>query len=647
MIKYLTVENFKSIYDETKLEMSPLTIFAGSNNSGKSTVIQCILLIAQTLQSAVSTRPIVLNGHIARLGTYDDIVSHEYNDKPIHIGFNLLPLSSEESTSFGSPYAGHPFMLERGRLINSLNCSLSFSSAGATGEKDILQLQPRLDSCDISCRFSLKEKDREKEESIVIKRSEKSTSDRAQKFNLQLDGSTQSSDQKYLEYEVIKPNSIRRIDRYYYALPVNAKIAGVRLRHFLPNALALVYDKVGDQVDSIVKSLTTTDDLPYRYMAAWEEHPGIDYSSINKLLIQSINQLLQDIEKPSGLYKNKLTSSSVKRLNILAEKIESRMDTTLDDSWFKLPTKVRRILSEILSERKGQLEKAVRADRQANYEIGLSALPEMTDFGVDYIQDFFIKNVKYLGPLRDEPKPIYPLAGSTDPRDVGFKGEHTAAVIDIHKNSLVEYIPSRYFSNPESSQIKEKVTLLEAVLDWLEYMGVASKIRTSDKGKLGHELRVSSAGESTLHDLTHVGVGVSQVLPILVLSLLADPGSTLIFEQPELHLHPRVQARLADFFVSMSRINKQCIVETHSEYFINRLRFQVAMSKSDELSKDVIIYFVEMDEGHSKYRPITINKFGVIAKWPIGFFDENERNSAEIIRASMLKKQQEKQNDNG
>jgi predicted ATPase len=82
--------------------------------------------------------------------------------------------------------------------------------------------------------------------------------------------------------------------------------------------------------------------------------------------------------------------------------------------------------------------------------------------------------------------------------------------------------------------------LPKAVLDWLDYMGVASDIKTVDKGKLGYELKVVTGNSGALHDLTHVGVGVSQVLPILVQSLLAEKGSTLIFEQPELGLHPRV-----------------------------------------------------------------------------------------------------------
>src|SRR5262249_3526225 len=114
----------------------------------------------------------------------------------------------------------------------------------------------------------------------------------------------------------------------------------------------------------------------------------------------------------------------------------------------------------------------------------------------------------------------------------------------------------------------------------------------------------------------------------------------LIFEQPELHLHPRVQTRLADFFISMTMIHNQCIVETHSEYMINRLRYQVAISEGASLANDIIMYFVEKQTGCSTYRLIRINQYGVITDWPKGFFDENEENAAAILKAGMEKRRQ-------
>lgn len=111
-------------------------------------------------------------------------------------------------------------------------------------------------------------------------------------------------------------------------------------------------------------------------------------------------------------------------------------------------------------------------------------------------------------------------------------------------------------------------------------------------------------GLSQPQDLTHVGVGVSQVLPILVMCLLAEPDTTLIFEQPELHLHPKVQTLLGDFFLSMSPLGKQCVLETHSEYLINRLRFRAAASNSYVIANRIKMYFVEKYGDSSSFRPV-------------------------------------------
>lgn len=146
-----------------------------------------------------------------------------------------------------------------------------------------------------------------------------------------------------------------------------------------------------------------------------------------------------------------------------------------------------------------------------------------------------------------------------------------------------------------------------------------------------------------MHDLTHVGVGVSQVLPILVISLLAEPDTTLLIEQPELHLHPRVQTLLGDFFLSMASIGKQIIVETHSEYIVNRLRFRAAAAEGEQISSLMKIYFAEKKEGASVFREINVNRYGAITDWPEGFFDQSQSEAEEILQAATRKRKAEKQ----
>ena len=173
-------------------------------------------------------------------------------------------------------------------------------------------------------------------------------------------------------------------------------------------------------------------------------------------------------------------------------------------------------------------------------------------------------------------------------------------------------------------------------------MGVADGFQTRDRGKLGHELKVLTQGSATPHDLTHVGVGVSQVLPILVMCLLAASDTTLIIEQPELHLHPRVQTLLADFLLSMSLLGKQCVVETHSEHIINRLRLRATAGDSSSIASQIKVYFVEKRDGTSLFRDVTITPYGSIVEWPEGFFDQSQAEAEAILRAATQKKRTER-----
>jgi hypothetical protein len=255
------------------------------------------------------------------------------------------------------------------------------------------------------------------------------------------------------------------------------------------------------------------------------------------------------------------------------------------------------------------------------------------------LQMLFSEAFRYLGPLRDEPKAVYPVEGSVDPGDVGLRGEFTAAVLDLHKNTPVSYLSAGSIASWDSGQTTpSEASLQEAVVDWMNYMGVVDKIATKDMGVFGHQLQVASGEGEEMHNLVHVGVGVSQILPILVMCLLAGPGAVIVLEQPELHLHPRVQTRLADFLLSLAMSGRQCIVETHSEYLINRLRLRAVEDSSDEIAKRFALYFAEKVAGRSRYRKIPVNEYGAIADWPEGFFDQTTQEAESILRAAVEKR---------
>ena len=119
---------------------------------------------------------------------------------------------------------------------------------------------------------------------------------------------------------------------------------------------------------------------------------------------------------------------------------------------------------------------------------------------------------------------------------------------------------------------------------------------------------------------------------MITLCLIAEPGSLILLEQPELHLNPGMQQKLADFLLVMAKTGRQIIVETHSEYLITRLRRRAATDSSDHKYFGIIFAERNQEEGTS-YRTVNVNDQGDLSEWPKGFFDH----VAEDLRVLMRK----------
>ncbi|MFA7341149.1 MAG: DUF3696 domain-containing protein [Candidatus Obscuribacterales bacterium] len=625
MLTSWRLKHFKSVYDETTLELAPLTVFAGANSSGKTTLIHSILLTAQTLQSSVQAKSVVLNGNIVRLGTFNDILSNRSDDQIVSIGFGLDIQDSESLMlrANNSRY-WHYYPIYR-NLSQRIRCEFAFSATGVTeNSKDFSQLQPRLESCKITA-----ETEDKKSQEVKIVRSQRSLESRVIKYKLKGAQLTQA-DINSLEYDVTcLPNN----PRHRHILDSSAEIVGAVPSHFLPERLSVVFDSIESRCNKMLQVLLTPNEHYYYALEGLEPFS----ESFPPEFVAALRNAFAELSSEKDIDPRWLA---------IAKQIDKDFEQghyeDVITRYLKLPNAARRVFSQKFGQHEAAFKSAIIGSKSPSYEMTFVEPPEACAAAMQTLQQFFSQRVKYLGPLRDEPKPIYPLSGTSDPMDVGFKGEHTAAVLDLNLKKLVTYISSDDINSTQKPN-QSKGTLLEAVLDWLKYMGVACDVKTHDRDKLGHELLISVSESDTFHDLTHVGVGVSQVLPILVLSLLADQGSVLIFEQPELHLHPRIQSRLADFFVSMMLLGKQCIIETHSEYLLTRLRLRAAKQRHYNLPDKTAIYFVEKISGKSFYRPISMNEFGTLSHWPKGFFDEIEENSAAIMQANMERRREKKE----
>ena len=141
------------------------------------------------------------------------------------------------------------------------------------------------------------------------------------------------------------------------------------------------------------------------------------------------------------------------------------------------------------------------------------------------------------------------------------------------------------------------------------------------RNRKDYEIRVKNTRSSTEVLLPDVGFGVSQILPILVLCYSATKGSTLVIEQPELHLHPAAQSELADVLIEVVKERRmQVLVESHSEHLLRRLQRRIAEDRFP--SSEAALYFCQMENGESKATPLEITGDGFIRNWPKDFFGD-------------------------
>lgn len=253
----------------------------------------------------------------------------------------------------------------------------------------------------------------------------------------------------------------------------------------------------------------------------------------------------------------------------------------------------------------------------------------LSDIEVAYEEQ--VDNIFYLGPLRQYPQRDY-LWTRSKPVDVGSQGEKAIDAI-LAATAAKELRNVRYKAPRRPFQ--------QMIAHWLRDMGLIHDFRVEEiaEGSNRWQARVwiTRGGSEAL--LTDVGFGVSQVLPVVTLLQYVPKGSTVILEQPEIHLHPLAQANLADLIINAATHRQvQVILESHSEHLLLRLQRRVA---EEAISADEVkLYFCDAPRGTSKLEPLDLDLFGQISNWPKNFMGDafGETYAAEKARLDRMKK---------
>lgn len=671
MLDRIEIRGYKCLKHSAFINLRPLTILTGVNSSGKSSVIQAILMTAQSMQCPLQTNSATLNGPLVQLGTFKEILSTGSDE--MVVGFrwkddagNAIAKPDEEDPAPPRTDKRYDYMSWYNRYLyrstgsmsaslESLSLRFSLKASGAQNlELDPLPPTVALSTVDISEILDGKYRSRQSWGARL-----RTTPNPALKLHTVIDNTYDVGPSEAREacgYEQIhRVHSARRDSgRDRDVVPAAPIADGVLIRRLMPEKLLLLSDENIYLARCFIQDLVSHCAAP-QLDPFWQAGPAFAITKgpqrvLENTLRETLTAALrqdsagesetQSIREFLNATANDRTHSSP----LLDNRPLSFYYLELDSCLRKLSPTVLHTIADAVSSTSEEFVDAVQRDDAYIGPRG-SHWVRPSHYGstvMGFIPAYFESRVKYLGPLREAPRPAYEGVAWGDPRDVGTRGERTAAVLVSFGDESVECVQPSGITDANGSNVRG-TSLIKATTLWLQFLGVADDVSTDVLvSALGYGLRATAPGETVPRSLSNLGTGVSQVLPVIVMSLLAPRGSLLLFEQPELHLHPRVQARLADFFYSMTLLGKQCIVESHSEYLVDRLRYLCVAECDDRVARNVQLYFTERTVDGTVFKQVEINERGVMADWPAGFFDESRNNSLDILYASLAKREREK-----
>ncbi|MFW0702090.1 DUF3696 domain-containing protein [Aliarcobacter butzleri] len=258
---------------------------------------------------------------------------------------------------------------------------------------------------------------------------------------------------------------------------------------------------------------------------------------------------------------------------------------------------------------------------------------------VRYILKGIFESYSYIGPLREEASRRYIYEDEVT--EIGIKGENAPYLYTNESDNKIK----KYYTLKNDKFMRKDSSLADGVNEWLNILGIAG-FNSDLVNEMIYLNLDATQHNSTKVNIAEVGFGISQVFPIILEGLRIKSYDTLILEQPEIHLHPKMQMDIADYFLSLALSDKNLIIETHSEHLINRLVRRILEDETNKIKELIAIYFISPSENGAEVEPINIDPYKGIINWPKNFFDQTAVEQEKIIIAGLQKRKREREKKN-
>ncbi|MFN9533191.1 MAG: AAA family ATPase [Pseudanabaena sp.] len=527
-ITKISVSGYKSLAEECSIEIAPLTILSGANSSGKSSIMQPLLLMKQTLESTYDAGSLKLNGANVRLTSADQIFTKKINKSS----------------------------------ISNNNFSVVINLGNQRILKNIFKKENKVAGIKIFA----------------------STYEYKNVVNMSID-----SDMKH---ENILNNLPFHLQNFYQNKYKEEKnVWGDFTLVFESQRIKFIPSS------SLKSRFANVDNLDYEYL----EHS----KDIPKNLPKDYFDLIQKDYLKQKSFEEGYRNGMIKMLDSIYKfSIKTYKCFLYVDSQFLLPTVFS--TGSLLS---------------ADIHSSISLFRFLDNDGLCKSIEKQIRQLIHIPGLRGNPERTYPVTAVGE-EFIGTFEHYVASVINHWKVS-------------KSKKLKQ-------LSDALQTLGLTWKVDTKQIDDTQVEVRVGrlknkeNSQSTDMVSIADVGFGLSQTLPVVVALLVAEPEQLVYLEQPEIHLHPRAQANLAQLLVDAANRGVRVVVETHSELLIRRVQSLIAEDKIDA-EKVKLHWFSQDDNGFTKVTTAELDETGAFGDWPEDFSEISLQEESRYLDAAESK----------